>query len=118
MDIKIILITSLFLTAPVLAKEALNNKQYNLESFALSTCLAQGFSDDEVKNEAFSAAGAYVELSSYPAEAYEEASALAKNFLDKKYVSKEGNRKLTIMKCIDLSRSDALAKIAQKYSAP
>jgi Type VI secretion system (T6SS), amidase immunity protein len=91
-------------------------QEYNLENFALSICLANGFPDGEINKEAFSAVGAYVELGSYPVEAYEEAGELAKKFLTKNYISKNGKSKLTVMKCIDLSRSDELNAIKNKYA--
>ena len=115
MDIKLIFIATTFIALPCLAKGIDTQKQDNLENFALSHCLAQGFSDRDVIKEANTASGAYVELGSYPAEAYEEASALAKHFLNKKYQSKSGDAKLTVMKCIDLSRSAELAAIEEKY---
>ena len=115
MDIKIIaLIFSL--SFPAIAKEnKITLENHNLENFSLSTCLAKGFTDDTVKKDAISATGAYVELGSYPAEAYEEANELAKKFLDKKYHSKEGKSELIVMKCIDLSRSKELMAIKNKY---
>ncbi|MCT4700602.1 type VI secretion system amidase immunity protein Tai4 [Enterobacteriaceae bacterium H20N1] len=116
MDVKVALMISL-LAFPALAKESNNNSQnYNLENFALSMCLAKGFSDNEVKKDAFSAVNAYVELGSYPAEAYEEADNLIKEFLAKKYVGKNRNSEFIVMKCIDASRSKELKKIEQKYA--
>ncbi|MBK1424452.1 T6SS amidase immunity protein Tai4 family protein [Yersinia pseudotuberculosis] len=88
----------------------------NLENFALSICLEEGFPDGEINSEAFSAVGAYVELGAYPVEAYEEVSELAKKFLEKKYISKNGESKLTVMKCIDLSQSSELSAIKDKYT--
>ncbi|AXY33354.1 MULTISPECIES: T6SS amidase immunity protein Tai4 family protein [Yersinia pseudotuberculosis complex] len=102
-----------------LAAEVNQNKvqqKNNLENFALSICLAEGFPDGEINSEAFSAVGAYVELGAYPVEAYEEVSELAKKFLEKKYISKNGESKLTVMKCIDLSQSGELSAIKDKYT--
>lgn len=115
MDIKLILIATIFTTLPCLAKGISTDKQNNLESFALSHCLAQGLSESNAKKEANAAAGAYIELGNYPAEAYEETSALVKHFLSKKYESKAGNVELTVMKCIDLSHSAELEAIEEKY---
>ncbi|MFK8260168.1 T6SS amidase immunity protein Tai4 family protein [Erwinia sp. AnSW2-5] len=84
--------------------------------FALSQCLANGFSDKSVKEDALAAVGAYVERGSYPAEVYEETTDLAHQFIKKKYMSKEGNAALIVMKCIDLSRSNELVAIKQKYA--
>ncbi|AIN14483.1 acetyltransferase [Yersinia pseudotuberculosis] len=114
-------ITSLIflISFSTLAAEVNQNKvqqKNNLENFALSICLAEGFPDGEINSEAFSAVGAYVELGAYPVEAYEEVSELAKKFLEKKYISKNGESKLTVMKCIDLSQSSELSAIKDKYT--
>ncbi|MTD27975.1 T6SS amidase immunity protein Tai4 family protein [Erwinia sorbitola] len=107
----------LLLSVPAIAKDRNDTvmQDNNLENFALSICLAKGFTDSAVKEDAFSASGAYVEQGSYPAEAYEEADELAKKFLAKKYHSKEGTSELIVMKCIDLSRSNELQEIKNKY---
>ncbi len=116
MDIKVVMMTMLF-TFPALAKDTSNSAQpYNLANFALSTCLAKGFTDKAVKEDALSAVGAYVELGSYPAEAYEETNKLVKEYLAKKYVGKNENSEFIVMKCIDVSRSTELKQIAQKYA--
>ncbi len=75
-------LTYLLISFSTLAAEVNQNKvqqKNNLENFALSICLAEGFPDGEINSEAFSAVGAYVELGAYPVEAYEEVSELAKN---------------------------------------
>src|ERR1700741_1898952 len=76
-----------------------------LKNFALSVCIGEGFkSDDDVAKEAKAAAGGYLELGHFPIEAHEEAAALAKKYLVKDYLAKQG-QKLTLMKCIDLFHS-------------
>ncbi|WON76235.1 T6SS amidase immunity protein Tai4 family protein [Serratia sp. UGAL515B_01] len=115
---KIIALIFLFSFSVIAGENDKNNdpQKYNLENYALSMCLAKGFTDGEINKEAFSAVGAYVELGPYPVEAYEEVSELAKRFLAKNYISKNGNSKLTVMKCIDLSRSEQLKAIKDKYA--
>lgn len=116
MDFKVIAVL-LLLSFPAISQDKQRNvEKDNLENFALSQCLAQGFSDKSVKEDALDAVGAYVELGSYPAEAYEEATKLVHQFLNKKYVSKEGHSELIVMKCIDLSRSNELMAIKNKYA--
>jgi hypothetical protein len=86
-----------------------------LKNFALSACIAEGYSDGEVKKDANAAAGGYLELGHFAFEAYEEAAALGKTFLAKQYRGKHGE-KLTLMKCIDLFHSPELDRLAKKYS--
>ena len=56
-----------------------------LKNFALSVCLADGYTSKEVVKDSLAAAGGYSELGSLPFEAYEEAESLARQFLAKKY---------------------------------
>src|ERR1700690_2980627 len=81
-----------------------------LKNFALSVCLADGYSSKEVMKDSLAAAGAYSELGSLPFEAYEKAETLAKQFLAKKYLSISGEQ-LTLMKCIDLFHSKELDRL-------
>ncbi len=87
-----------------------------LKNYALSTCLAYGFSSKEVKEEAAAAARGYTEFGDLPLEAYTEAALTGKKFLDKKYIGQYGE-KLTVMKCIDYYHSKELEMIIKKYSA-
>ncbi len=86
-----------------------------LKNFALSTCIAQGYKSGEVTKDSSAAAGGYLELGSFPMEAYAEAASLAKKFLAKEYQGKHGE-KLTLMKCIDLFNSGELEQLARKYN--
>jgi hypothetical protein len=52
-----------------------------LKNFALSVCISDGYKSDEVVKDSLAAAGGYLELGSFPIEAYEEAAALGKKFL-------------------------------------
>ena len=116
-----ILILTLLLFAPPLAEaqDAHGRVEYSpiahLKNFALSACIANGYKSDEVKKDANAAAGGYLELGSFPIEAYEEAASLGKKFLAKEYRSK-GGEPLTLMKCIDLFHSSELDQIAKKYA--
>jgi hypothetical protein len=85
-----------------------------LKNFALSVCLADGYTSEEVKKDSLAAAGGYSELGSLPFEAYEQVESLAKQFLAKKYRSFSGE-KLTLMKCIDLFHSKELDQLATRY---
>jgi type VI secretion system (T6SS) amidase immunity protein Tai4 len=85
-----------------------------LKNFALSRCIALGYKSDEAVKDSSAAAGGYLELGSFPMEAYEEADLLAKKFLAREYKGKHGE-KLTLMKCIDLFHSEELEQLTKKY---
>jgi hypothetical protein len=109
------------LTAPqiALAEDASPRAIYSaaqyLKNFALSACIAEAYRSDEVKKDGSAAAGGYLELGSFPMEAYEEAAALGKKFLARTYRGKHGEA-LTLMKCIDLFHSTELEQVVRKYS--
>ncbi len=86
-----------------------------LKNFALSTCIAQGYKSDDVMKDSSAAASGYLELGSFPVEAYTEAPSLGKKFLAKEYQGKHGE-KLILMKCIDLFNSKELEQLARKYN--
>ena len=96
------------------ARVAYSPAEY-LKNFALSVCLADGYSAGEATADSLAAAGGYTELGSLPFEAYEDAESLAKQFLARDYKSPSGQR-LVLMKCVDLFHSRELAQIARKYS--
>ena len=85
-----------------------------LKNFALSVCISNGYGAEEVTKDSRIAAGGYLELGSFPIEAYEETDALSKVFLAKEYRGIRGG-KLTLMKCIDLFHSKELQQIIDKY---
>ena len=119
-----ILIALSVLAAPQLAAQILeaadappradySPAQY-LNNFALSACIAEGYRAGEVKQDGSAAAGGYLELGSFPMEAYEKAAALGKTFLARDYRGKHGET-LTLMKCIDLFHSRELEELAREY---
>ncbi|WP_338911576.1 T6SS amidase immunity protein Tai4 family protein [Serratia marcescens] len=83
-----------------------------LKNYALSVCIAEGYSAKEVKNDA--AARGYMEFGDYSLEAHTAVRALAKEFLAKPYDSMSGEP-MTMAKCIDLVHSQALQAIIKKY---
>lgn len=85
-----------------------------LKNFALSVCISHGYKSDEVVKDSTAAAGGYFQRGSLPIEAYEEAEALAKEFLSKEYAGVHGG-KFTLMKCIDLFNGKELERLTQKY---
>ncbi len=85
----------------------------NLKNYALSVCIAEGYSAKEVKNDAAAARG-YMEFGDYSLEAHTAVRALAKEFLAKPYDSMSGEP-MTMAKCIDLVHSQALQAIIKKY---
>ncbi len=117
MDLKIISIIFLFfLNGCTVAKntEEIDNNKRNFKSYALSTCLADGYKSKEVTVDAAAAAGGYLEFGELPLEAYTEATLLGREFLKKTYKSKSG-AKLTLMKCLDFFHSQELEAIFQKF---
>jgi hypothetical protein len=103
---------------PAGAKDAHVRVEYSpiqyLKNFALSTCIAGGYKSDDVVKDSNAAAGGYLELGSFPFEAYEEAASLGKTFLAKDYQGKSGEQ-LTLMKCIDFFHSKELDRLARRY---
>ncbi|QXX94872.1 type VI secretion protein [Serratia marcescens] len=85
-----------------------------LKNYALSVCIAEGYSVKEVKNDAAAAARGYMEFGDYSLEAHTAVRALAKEFLAKHYDSMSGEP-MTMAKCIDLVHSQALQAIIKKY---
>jgi len=117
MDLKIILITFLFiLNSCAFAKNNQNvgNSEKNFKNYALSTCLANGYKSKEVISDAAAAARGYLEFGDLPLEAHTEATLLGRNFLKKTYKSKSG-AKLTLMKCLDFIHSHELEAIYNKF---
>ena len=111
-------IAILLASLPSDAKDANTRVQYSpiqyLKNFALSTCIADGYKSDDVVKDGNAAAGGYLELGSFPFEAYEQAAALGKTFLAKDYQGKSGEQ-LTLMKCIDFFHSRELDRLAKRY---
>jgi hypothetical protein len=112
-------IAVLLASLPADAKDANTRVGYSpiqyLKNFALSTCIADGYKSDDVVKDSTAAAGGYLELGSFPFEAYEQAAALGKTFLAKDYQGKSGEQ-LTLMKCIDFFHSKELDRLAKRYS--
>jgi hypothetical protein len=109
-----------FLLAPLVADAKVDRARVEyspiqyLKNFALSACIADGYKSDEVTKDSRAAAGGYLELGSFPFEAYEEAASLGKTFLAKDYQGKSGEQ-ITLMKCIDLFHSKELDQLAKRY---
>ena len=78
--------------------------------FALSRCVAHAYPEPEVREDALDVAGAYLERGELGLDAYEAADALGKAFLKRALPSKSG-AELRLMKCIELSESEALLEI-------
>jgi len=85
-----------------------------LKNYALSVCIAEGYSAKEVKNDAAAAARGYMEFGDYSLEAHTAVRALAKEFLAKPYDNMSGEP-MTMAQCIDLYHSQELNTIIKKY---
>lgn len=83
-------------------------------NYALSTCLADGYKSEEVVKDAAAAARGYLELGSFPLDAYTKATALGREFLGRDYQSISG-QPLILMKCLDFFHSRELANLAKRY---
>ena len=112
-------IAFLLASLPADAKDASVRVEYSpiqyLKNFALSTCIADGYKSDDVVKDSTAAAGGYLELGSFPFEAYEAAAALGKTFLAKDYQGKS-DEQLILVKCIDFFHSKELDRLAKRYS--
>ena len=95
------------------AKEKYSSEDY-LKNYALSVCIAEGYSAAEVKNDAAAAARGYTEFGNYSLEAHTAVRNLAKQFLARQYDSMSGEP-MTMAKCIDLYHSQELKQIISKY---
>jgi hypothetical protein len=84
------------------------------KNYALSTCLSQGYKEEQVSKDSAAAARGYLELGSFPLEAHTAAVVLGMEFLKRPYQSISGES-LTLMKCIDFYHSKELDQLARKY---
>lgn len=85
-----------------------------VHDYALAVCVADGYEAPEVIADASAVASGYLEKGTYPLEAYNDIRELGRKFLQKQYLS-IANAKLTLMKCIDFSRSPEVAGVIRKY---
>lgn len=85
------------------------------KNYALSACIARGYSSKETVGDAMASAGGYFELGGHPSGAYPEAIRLAEEFLKREYKSYGSDERLTLMKCIDLYHSKELDELTRKY---
>nr|WP_235600636.1 T6SS amidase immunity protein Tai4 family protein [Serratia rubidaea] len=85
-----------------------------LKNYAISVCIAKGYSATEVKNDAAAAARGYSEFGEYSLEAHSAVRNLAQQFLARHYGSMSGEP-MTLAKCIDLYHSRELDSIIEKY---
>ena len=78
-----------------------------LTRYTLSQCLAAAYPDTAIERDARAASGGYLEFGNLPIEAYEEATALAREVAARTYNGKHGEP-LHAMKCLDLLGSPEL----------
>nr|WP_314727999.1 T6SS amidase immunity protein Tai4 family protein [Serratia quinivorans] len=111
----LLVITSLIASPSGLAQfKQMYSPESQLENYALSACIAEGYSAAEVKNDAAAAARGYTEFGNYSLEAHTAVRNLAKQFLARQYDSMSGEP-MTMAKCIDLYHSQELKQIISKY---
>ncbi|MDX5627148.1 MULTISPECIES: T6SS amidase immunity protein Tai4 family protein [unclassified Brenneria] len=100
-------------STPVVARVDYTSEEY-LKNYALSTCLAQGYHSEEVKNDAAAVASGYLEFGNYSLEAHIATRNLAKKFLAKQYGSQSGEPMITA-KCIDFYHSKELRDLVNNF---
>ncbi|EGT4352599.1 T6SS amidase immunity protein Tai4 family protein [Cronobacter sakazakii] len=116
MDIKIkfCFALTLLISSQAIARTTTYSPEEYLRNYALSTCIAQGYNSEEVKNDAAAAARGYLEFGDYSIEAHTAVVEMGKTFLKRKYGSQSGEP-MTLAKCIDFYHSKELADVIKKY---
>ena len=90
-----------------------DNQASLLTRYTLGQCLAAAYPGTDIARDASAAAGGYLEFGDLPIEAYEEATALAKEAAARSYTGKHGEP-LHAMKCLDLLDSAGLAELLER----
>ena len=107
------LVMALFFPSQLNAKAKYTPEQY-IKNYALSVCVAKGYSSKEVQDDASAAARGYLEFGDYALSAHRAVIKLVDAFLAKKYASQSGDP-MTLPKCIDAYHSAELENIAKHY---
>lgn len=84
-----------------------------LTRYTLSQCLAAAYPGTAIERDARAASGGYLEFGDLPIEAYEEATALARQAAARTYNGKHGEP-LHAMKCLDLLDSPELEALLDR----
>jgi hypothetical protein len=116
MDLKIKISISIVLatcSVQVSAKEEYTPEEY-IKNYALSTCIAQGYNDNEVKNDAAAAARGYLEFGNYSLAAHTAVRKLGEEYLKKEYRNQSGEP-MVMAKCIDFYNSKELDKLVYGF---
>ncbi len=87
----------------------------HFKNWALSRCLSEIASNTADKQDALNTASGYLENSSLPIEAFENADKLIKTFINKSYSGSIPGT-FNTKKCIDLFYSDELEQLYQSSS--
>lgn len=85
-----------------------------LTRYALGQCLAATYPGTAIERDARAAAAGYLEFGSLPIEAYEDATALARDAASRAYAGKHGEP-LHAMKCLDLLHSPELERLLDRH---
>ena len=109
----ILLALATLCVSPAIAQQPYSAEQY-LRNYALSTCIAQGYSSKEVKDDAAAAAPGYLEFGDYALAAHKAVRNAGQAFLQKKYPSQSGEP-MTLAKCIDFYHSQELDKLVKTF---
>ncbi|KGT95213.1 type VI secretion protein [Erwinia typographi] len=109
----ILIVMTMLFTLQTNAKVEYTPEQY-LKNYALSTCVSDGYSSKEVKNDAAAAARGYVEFGDYSLSAHTAVRTLGRKFLSEKYTSQYGES-MILAKCIDFYHSNELDELVKKF---
>lgn len=115
MDLKIatVLFSTTIFSLQVNAKAEYTSEQY-IKNYALSVCVAKGYNNKQVKDDAAAAARGYLEFGDYSLTAHSAVRKLADEFLAKEYNSQSGEA-MVLTKCIDFYHSAELDKLVKSW---
>ncbi len=87
------------------ATEQSKQELANLQSYALSVCLARSYPEQKIAADADAAAAGYLETGTLPIEAYERVRGLVDLAIKREYSSKH-DADLSVMRCADFALGD------------
>lgn len=90
------------------------NEASLLTRYTLSQCLAAAYPDTRIERDARASAAGYLEFGSLPIEAYEDATAVARDAASRRYEGKQGES-LHVMKCLDLLHGPELERLFDRH---
>ena len=110
-----VLLSGLLLAGQGLAQSEVRSYSQKtlLKNWALSSCLARVYEDQNTRDDASAAAAAYLEFGRQPIEAYESLERLVEKYASRKYFGSIQSD-FNTMKCIDLFHSRELDSLVRR----